>query len=121
MSEGDAADLTRQQAERGLVIWTLARYIGWAIILVSAWIPLQVVSEIADTLAGKETVVDVKLAFTATVTLAFTGGAAVMLKKMRAQRDEIMRLRGRLEAYETVIMPSRGADPDPTTSEGGQP
>ncbi len=82
--------------------WESFKWLVPAVWIAAVWIPLQAALPIVRALAGKNTHVDITLAFSLSivVTLSVGGGFAAVLRRSRAQREEIVRLRRRISQLE---------------------
>lgn len=100
------------EADRQLTAarWENFKWLIPAVWIAAIWIPLQAALPIAKVLAGKNTHVDVTLAFSFSivVSLSLAGGFVAMTRRARAQRAEIIRLRRRVSQLELAKEPSDG-------------
>lgn len=71
-----------------------------ALWIAALWIPLQAIYPIAKVLAGKHTDVTLTVSISIAITLALGGGYFALWRRTKAQRDEIIRLRGRTSELE---------------------
>jgi hypothetical protein len=121
--DGDGMDsegLTRREIQdrtlfaRYQVFRNISYGLSVALCIIASWVPLQAIQPLADTLAGKRTSVSVAIGLTASFSLAIVGGGVAMWVKLRRQRDEIIRLRTRLQVLEELgleRMETTGAKP----------
>ena len=84
------------------------KLVALAVPIASLWIPLQAVLPIAKVLAGKHTSVTITISISVVITLSIGAGYAALWRKSRAQRGEIVRLRGRVGQLETELRAAKG-------------
>jgi hypothetical protein len=78
--------------------------------VLAATLPLWMVERIVHDLAGKTTTANVKLGFSLTITASLMVNGLQYLQG-RSRRNEIKRLRGRVERLEGPLLAEKKADP----------
>jgi hypothetical protein len=71
-----------------------------AVWVLAAWVPLQAVYPIARVLAGKHTDVAITFSVSIAISLALGGGYVALVRKLKAQGQELIRLRDRCAKLE---------------------
>lgn len=100
--EAQAREPTEADRHLAAARWESFKWLIPAVWIAAVWVPLQAALPIVRALAGKNTHLDVTLVFSLSivVTLSAAGGFAALLRRSRAQREEIIRLRRRVSQLE---------------------
>jgi hypothetical protein len=108
MAKGKAAHgskrSTRGETERIIawsdVILAAIPWVGWALIVAAMWIPLHEMRPMVEDVAGKKTDVTLTFSFSVAINIMLGGAYLVQRRKLKRQRDELIRIRSRLEAID---------------------
>src|SRR5262245_3832988 len=77
--------------------------------IVSSWVPLQVVTEIAHEVSGKDTNFNMSVRVTIELTLLVSVGWAISAAKSHGRKQKVKRLRDRLERLESQLVAKQDA------------
>lgn len=107
---------TRNRAEweyRADRLRIMGPWYGRAMVMASSAIPLGITTWLLRAFAGKHTTLDISVAISVSVVANIGMGMALLRerKAMRDQRNELNRIRGRLEALERISEPMLGPEP----------
>ena len=98
------SDIAKEQNR--FTLWRIAMpFLGWTLLVLSLSGPLSIVYLCVDSLAGKDTTVSIY----GQLALGGIGGVVIlaMIRKMRSQKNELIRTRKRLAELEGMLLSSK--------------
>ena len=96
---------TARIAARSEVIIAAIPWVGRAGMVAASYFPLQALQPMVADLAGQTTHVTASISLSVAISAFFGGAYFVQRRKLRQQREELERLRGRLEEIDASRVP----------------
>jgi hypothetical protein len=97
---------TARIAARSEVIIAAIPWVGRTGMVAAAYFPLQALQPMVEDLAGQTTHVNASISLSVAISVFLGGTYFVQRRKLRQQREELERLRGRLEEIDASRVPS---------------
>lgn len=91
------------------VILTMIPWLGGVFLVLASAVPLWFVQPMIEDMAGKKTNISVTFSLSIVVNLLFTGTFFLQRNKIAKQRDELIRLRARLDTIDNERIQEAGA------------
>lgn len=97
-----------QIASRTDIILSIVPWLGRAVLIAAAYIPLQAIQPMVNELAGKHTDVTLSISISVVINFLLGGTYFIQKRKLKRQHDELVRLRGRLEEIDESRLSALG-------------